>query len=197
MFYIFVSYQLKIIEHYNIISNIMIKLNHNSYAIFYGGENKHISNNHIIHIDCDDTYEGLPNKIHNICRYISLNFELQKFSHFCKIDSTTPLVSLVPILSNKDYYGSINSGDGDRGWHLKKTSNHSKWKTKLYTGEYIPYCLGGAYVLSRKAVNCVAKFPNCTDTDIYEDLYVAQQLIKCEIYPYQYDIKQHLFNNRW
>lgn len=197
MFYVFISHNVKIVEHYEIISKNMSELDYNNYGVFYGGTDKHLSKEHIIHIDCDDTYEGLPNKIYSICKYLSSNNKYKNFSHFCKIDGTTPVISLVPIFSNINYYGSIIPQNNARNWHFEKTSIGSIWKNKSYTGKYIPYCSGGCYVLSRKAIECIAKYPDNPEKDIFEDLYVAQQLIKDNIYPTYYNVKQHLPNNSW
>lgn len=198
MFYIFISHSSKLLEHYETISKIMLDLKHKDYGIFYGGQPV-IKNDHIFHINCDDTYEGLPNKIYNICKYISCNSFFEKFSHFCKIDATTPIGSLVCVMP-QDYYGCILTQDNDnagRSFHFNKCSPNSEWNTKTYKGKFIPYCVGGGYVLSKKSINCIAQHSNDPNCDIYEDLYVAQQLNKCGIHPINYNIKQHLLNQSW
>lgn len=200
MFYCFISHSAKTLEHSQAINSLMSRLNCYDYGIFYGGDKLMDEDDHVIHIDCDDTYEGLPNKIHNVCKYICNNSQFDLFSHFCKIDGTTPIESLIKVQSDQDYYGHIinqNNTTGNRHFHFRKCSPNSAWKNKLYPGIFIPYCVGGGYVLSKKSVSCIANQPDDPDHDIYEDLYVAQKLHNCNIHPLYYNIKQHLLNQRW
>lgn len=196
MFYIFISYNSKILEHYNELSSIMSKLEYSYYAIFYGGCKKNIFNKHVIHIDCDDTYEGLPNKIHNICKYIKSNPIFKQFSYFCKIDATSPIKSLISNLGCDDYYGII-AGEWcfNRSNHFGKCSKDSPWNCKMYNGKFTPYCLGGCYVFSKKALKAISETPNDCEHDIYEDLYVGQTLNKHNIHPTGLYTKDYLI--RW
>lgn len=198
MFYLYISHNKEIIADSNRVVDSMLRLNYDHYAIFYGGQKKFISNNHIIHIDCDDSYEGLPNKIHKISQYIINNTDYANFSHFCKIDSTTHLSQLIPLITTNDYYGLIvGEGYFSRSYHLKKCSSNNTWNIKNYTGSVVPYCQGGCYVLSRKSVEIVANCPNNSEYDIYEDLYVGQKLLSNNIKPQHLNIKEYLVNKKW
>lgn len=199
MLYCFISHNAKIVDHSIKIYNIMSKLYYNDYIIVYGGEKKLTPHpGKIIHLDCDDSYEGLPDKIHKMSKFLINNSKYNIYSHFCKSDATGPIQQLVPLIKNYDYYGVLTGEEHfSRKYHLNKCSNQSKWNKQEYQGEFVPYCLGGCYVLSRKSLEIISNSPNDKDKDIYEDLYVGQKLNKYQIYPKPFNIKQYLLNNEW
>lgn len=193
MFYYFISHGKKLIEHYDIVSTIMNKLNYSHYLIFYGGDQIDHNSQHIAHINCDDTYEGLPNKIHEISKFLILNPNYSKYSYFCKSDCTSPIKSLIPIIKDYDYYGIITGEKYfSRNYHFNKCSSNNEWNVKSYDGLFVPYCVGACYVLSRKSLSIVANNPNNPQKDIYEDLYVGKKLYNNKIYPKYLDIKKYL-----
>lgn len=186
--YCYISHNKKLLEDHSSVSETMEKLQYNDFVIFYSGDN--IFNlNKTIHISCDDTYEGLPNKIHTMCRHISNNYEdFRQYSHFCKIDSSTIIKTLFPYYYDIDYYGyrlgQINPPDYRRSYHFGKCSENSIWNKQKYTGNFVPYCGGGVgYILSKQSVNCISEKPNDPEHDIYEDLYVGKKLLECGIHP--------------
>ena len=44
-----------------------------------------------------------------------------------------------------------------------------------YTGDYVPFCYGDFYILSRKAVESITK---CTHDDIYDEIYEDVMIAK-------------------
>lgn len=195
--YCYISHHKKILEDSQAIQEIMASINYNHYKIFYCGENLHIKNKTIVHLGCDDFYEGLPNKIHNICKYIITSPLQNYYTHICKIDATNNLQNVFPLIETQDYYGYIlhaeNLPEYRRKYHYGRCSEGNFWNEKRYDGEFVPYCAGGfGYVLSLKSVECIANNPNDPNNDIYEDVYVGQQLLRCGISPYHVDTRSYL-----
>lgn len=187
MLYCFISHGGTVHKDRENITTLMLGLNYDKYLIFYGGENLNIQDEKIIHLECNDNYEGLPNKIHNLCKYLVNNKLSEQYSHFCKVDCTTKLKKLLPLL-NSDYYGYLctetDPPEYRRKYHQNRCSANSIWNNKKYDGQFVVYCAGGfCYVLSKNSIRCISNNPDDHNQDIYEDLYIAQQLIKCNIYP--------------
>lgn len=188
--YCYISHYKKLAEDFSNISQVMNKLNYNNYIMIYGGKliSDAVSSEKIIHLDCDDSYEGLPNKIHTLAKYIKNN-NYTNFTHFCKIDSHTILKKILPLYTNIDYYGYVMSSNDNmpeyrRTYHFNKCSTNSEWNKKKYTGKFVNYCSGGVgYVLSHQSIDYIANCPNNSEYDIYEDLYVGITLYNNKIYP--------------
>lgn len=180
--YCYVSHK-EIINKYQIIINDIMKyLHYDYYKIFIGGNEFGFDaniNSKVVSLCCEDSYEFLPDKIHHICKYINKNEP--SITHICKLDCSVILKQLFPML-DYDYYGYVADKTGyisedRRYYHIKKCSSASIWAKKTYEGSFIPYCWGGmGYVLSKKSIQCIANNPPNHMYDIYEDLYVSQQL---------------------
>lgn len=195
--YCYITHNAKVIEDSQHIQQTMLDINYSHYKIFYCGQDLKLKDKTIIHLECNDFYEGLPNKIHNICQFINSSYLKNYYSHIYKIDATNKIKKIVPIVDNQDYYGFIlynqNVVEFRRRYHFGRCSKDSLWNTKRYDGEFVPYCAGGyGYVLSSKAIECIANNPNNDNEDIYEDLYVAQTLKKCNIKPHYFDTRPYL-----
>lgn len=197
LLYTFISHNSKILEKSVFIQKNMDTINYHHYRIFYCGENKNIDGEKIIHLECNDSYEGLPNKIHSIAKYIISSDLCNYYSHICKIDDTNKPKKIMKLIPEQNYYGYVlrktDLPEYRRTYHFNRCSKGSEWNQKRYDGEFVPYCAGGyGYVLSLLALRCISENPNNPDKDIYEDLYVAQSLLKCGIKPYHMDSKKYL-----
>lgn len=193
IFYCYISHNAEIQKHINLVTSNMKRLNYNHYKIFYGGENLNLTDNCALHVNCDDSYCGLPNKVHTIYNYLYSNGLLEQFSHICKIDCTTELKLLIPTLEF-DYYGLISSVQDPpeyrKRYHFGRCKDH-EWNKKLYVGKWVPYCPGGyTYILSKKSVEIIAKNPDVDD--VYEDLYVGKVLNDNNIYPTYFNTRPYL-----
>lgn len=196
--YCYISHNKAIKNDYIQVSDIMSQFKYEHYKIFYGGLNLQLDNTNIIHLDCDDSYEGLPNKIHNMCKYLAKDTLINKnYTHIAKVDSTTIIKSLLPYLNTFDYYGyvlpELEPPEYRRCYHFNKCSPNSFWNSTRYDGPFVPYCGGGVtYTLSMSAVSCVATKPNNPQEDIYEDLYVGKKLNECKIYPHHINMLEYM-----
>lgn len=188
--YCFISHNSVIFNDYGRIKEMMIELNCDDYLIFYGGE-KHIENDHVVHLDCDDSYCGLPNKINKMHKYLSL---FQDIEHILKIDRTVKIHKLIDtkFLRDIDYCGKICRFSIPT-YHFNKCEKTSKWYNKRFDGEAIVYCSGGGYILSKKCINIIAS-DNNYENHIYEDYYVGATLKPHGILPKNFPIKDYFYD---
>lgn len=185
--YIFFTHQNNINNIYNRIKNMMNSLNNSNYILVKGGE---ISNNYDIDtktlsINCNDKYEGLPEKVLKTYKYFVESDMFDQYSHFIKLDDDMIIKNNINynLIKNIDYGGRVNNRTGNRKWHIGKCSNTSWFNSNIYTGIYVPWCLGGyGYIISRNAIMLIKNDKTYKDV-IYEDLYIAILLKYNNIYP--------------
>jgi hypothetical protein len=155
------------------------------FIITVGGYCKTRLDNHILYLECDDSYEGLSDKIHKLFRFVSKQFP--NFDYYAKLDRYINIIKPFDVTKlNKDYSGNcvkVKDGyDGNRWWHKNKCSNDSEWNNKPYPGKFIPWCRGGSgYFLSNRATQIISCNPPDPSYHIYEDLYIAETLLKFQI----------------
>ena len=191
--YIFISCQNRINQCYNRIINMMKNLNIDSFIIILGGYsiNDYIVDKHILKLNCNDYYEGLPEKVIKTFKYINDNEELCNYSHYCKIDDDIIIKKNINT-SLSDYCCSkvkrtIDDNE-DRTWHMYKCHKDSNWNYKEYTGDYKLWCLGGdGYIISNKSLKIICNEYILDEmnysNEIYEDVYIAKLLHKNNIFP--------------
>lgn len=178
--YCFVSHKSEIDGDIEKIKNMCYSVNVKDFLVVCGGAKNNFIENNTLYLACDDTYEGLPEKIYSLYRYINDN--ISGYDYYGKLDRLTHIKQ--PLLKSEvsgDYCGSwvkVRDGfDGNRKWHFGKCSKGSIWNKKLYPGKFIPWCRGWGYFLSQKAASIVANNPPKLDYHIYEDLYVSETLL--------------------
>jgi hypothetical protein len=160
----------------------------------------------ILYLNCNDMYEGLPEKI---IYAINAILEIEKFknyTHIMKIDDHDNEFDY--SLNNKianhidinlktpsqeflyDYLGQRLHTYIVPNWHINKCSSSSHWNKKYYNGPVTPYLDGGSsYILSRKAMEIIRNKYNLSNKNyirkehIWEDLMVALILKENNIYP--------------
>lgn len=156
----------------------------------------------LLQLKCDDTYEGLPDKIHKLFNFLIKNKELPQFSFYAKLDRRINLKRNIDLfVLNSDYCGRTvrvkKDCDGNRTWHIGKCSQNSKWAIKKYEGQFVPWCDGGdGYVLSHRAASIIAQNPPNLEEEIYEDQYVAQKLLQYNILPSTIDNIHKFFQDK-
>lgn len=176
------------ITHSSVLHNDMISIHRmckkhkiKDFIIVAGGFSKTRLANHVLYLECDDSYEGLSDKVHKLFYFVSKQFP--NFSYYAKLDRYINIIKPFDVTKlNKDYHGScvkIKDGyDGNRWWHKNKCSKSSYWNNNPYPGRFIPWCKGGAgYFLSHSATKIIACNPPNMKYHIYEDLYVAETLL--------------------
>lgn len=183
--YLFVSCQKFIDNSYLRILNMMTKLNYDKYVIVTGGNdiNEYDEENKRIKLNCNDTYEGLPEKMIKTYKYILNSKKFNDITHICKFDEDMILKKLLDPKKLLDYCGKVNYNIGNRRWHIGRCSKTSKFNNMEYKGKYVPWCMGGyGYILSKKILKFLVNDTNYNN-EIYEDLYIAKILNKNNIFP--------------
>ena len=185
--YLFISCQKLIHKNYERIKDMMKKKNYEKYIIITGGhsENSYNNNTKRLKLNCNDTYEGLPEKVIKTYKFIHENEEFNDISHICKLDEDMILKRLLKKKKLSHYCGNVCRKKGNRRWHIGKCSPSSKFNKIPYRGIYVPWCTGGhGYVLSKKSLGILKNKKNYNN-EIYEDLYIAKVLRRNKIFPKQ------------
>jgi len=175
----------------------MKKLNYNDFIIVKGGEFNYEYNynndTHILNLNCNDYYEGLPEKVMKTLQFINNNILFQDYKYICKFDDDIIINKLFNINNLFDYCGCILI-TGYRQWHIGKCSKNNIYNTTPYKGIYVPFCSGGmGYILSNNSISILVKDKNYKN-EIYEDVYIAKILHKNKIYPTYLNMTEYIYS---
>lgn len=187
MLYLFISCK-KYSNRWERIHNMCSELNILNYYIIIGDSNLEtkykFGKNHELIINSRDSYEYLPEKIFKLYSILD-DF---KYNYYIKLDDDIKLKKKIANIKYPNYCGfKIKHNEGNRKWHFNKVNKNSYYYNKEYTGNYIPYCMGGfGYILSNNAIKLFKQFTKykmLEEKEIYEDLAVAKYLKLFKIYP--------------
>jgi len=189
LLYIFVTCESRLAGCYDRIMAMMSSLECGDFIIVKGGSSTKSSYDpltQILSLDCNDFYEGLPEKVVKTCGFLRTDPWFAAYTHFCKLDEDMIIRTPVPVSELSDYCGVIEiSYLGNRRWHMGKCSVGSAFNTAPYLGKFVPWCLGGCgYFLSKRSLDLVGGVDAIDlEKEIYEDLCVAKLLKKAGILP--------------
>jgi len=158
--------------------------------------------NRILHLPCNDAYEGLPEKIVRMVDYVLHAHEFSHITHLIKIDdhdnvfhrkNIEHIATCVPELATHDYIGQkLQKCSGDRSYHRPRVDRDSPWAHKSYEGAFVPWLHGGSsYILSRRAMLCINdtfnlnNIESVTQSEIFEDVMIARILHERGIHPHE------------
>ena len=199
--YLFITHKNNLKNVYSRIEQMMVVANNTNYIIVQGGSEfcKYDTTSKILSIDCNDKYEGLPEKVLKTFKYIVESNKFDQYTQFIKLDDDMVVKSPIDynFIEKKHYIGCVHNSYGDascvRSWHIGKCSKNSLWNDKVYSGEYTPWCKGGhGYIISRYAIETI-KDDTAYEDHIYEDLYIAILLKNRGIGPIHTDDLKHYF----
>ena len=160
----------------------------------------------ILHLNCNDFYEGLPEKVIGGFLVIEKENRFKDISHVIKMDSNNSIpenniqniLLKIKSLQKYDYFGqklTTYKGIANRKYHFGKVRKSSKWHNKEYKGDYCDWLHGGySYCLSRKSMKIIeneynlTNYKSCSDKYIFEDIMIALILKKNQIFPIEKDI---------
>jgi hypothetical protein len=189
------------------------------FVILCGGNNNDpYLENHVIHLKCSDSYEGLPEKVICGIDFILNNSEFSSFTHFLKIDDHDTYVKKEDInnitsihsskLRDNDYVGQYIAYRPNVRYHFNRVGEDSYWYNREYRGNCEPFVPGYAtYILSRHAMKCINNTFNLSNLNfvrrnfILEDVMIALILSACDIRPFDlkygisYNIIHDVVNN--
>ena len=191
--YIFISCQKRINQCYNRIINMMKDLDIQSFIIVLGGylNNIYMEHKHILKLNCNDYYEGLPEKVIKTFNFIGNNDKLNYYNYYCKIDDDIIIQKNINIKLSDYCCSKIKykiDDNVDRTWHMYKCSENSKFNYNEYEGTYVLWCLGGnGYIISNKSLKIICNEFTLNElnysNEAYEDVFIAKLLHKNNIFP--------------
>lgn len=154
-----------------------------------------ILNKTIIDLDCNDHYEGLPDKVYKSIQWLSCHTD---FDYILKTDddivfNKENIVSIYEKIYSLgiDYAGNFVKVNSYKStWHHNKCENTDLNNVSI-TVPTTEYCSGGAYFLSKKSVNFILNnYDKYKPADlIYEDVTIGYILSYC------HDIKRAHIEN--
>lgn len=184
--YIFITHRG---DYENTIKNCRKEYKSKNYIVVVGGSDKDFIKDDTLFLKVNDLYEGLPEKIVKAFKFLSKHFETKTYTHFCKLDSDMKIIKKFPkkVLSKYHYFGKVQYTEGQRDWGRNKFSSNSRFKSEIYKGVYVPWCLGGyGYVLSLEAIKLIANKKVNYNHEPFEDLLLAKLLNEENIFPENY-----------
>lgn len=170
------------------IHNMMKRIKTADYIICAGGyqTSEFDADTRILKLNCNDHYEGLPEKIYKIFSFVVNDSRFSGYTHFHKLDHDVIVKRPLELSSFKSFHysGKIRAKKGPRDNHIGMCSKGSYFNTHIYEGPFVPYCYGGlSYIVSRKSANVIANSPEAFEKEIYEDLSVGKVLTEANIHP--------------
>jgi hypothetical protein len=195
-------------------SHLWEELKHrtNNLLIFTGSYDKstiYDKNSKILYLNCNDCYEGLPEKIILMIEKILTLPEFKNVTHILKIDDhdtyfTDENIKNLHNLNELHFYNYIGQKLIHRprntwsDYHFGKIYKNSHWYNKKGNISNATWLDGGcSYILSRKAMKVINKIYNSSNIniirmkEIYEDVMIGRLLKSRNIHPHEinYNIK--------
>jgi len=189
--------------HQNLWSDLFNRGVNNMIILCGGSEETHLEDK-ILYLKCNDSYEGLPEKMICAIDFVLNDSRFSSYTHILKIDDHDSYCSqktidfLVSkcsnILKSNDYIGQNILDQAVPEYHFNRVEKGSYWYKKPYKGESVPFAIGGStYILSRNAMSCINNTFNIKNLNfvrcnfIHEDVMIGLIL-------FAYDIKPHWLN---
>ena len=181
--YLFITCQKNYPASYKRIKDMMHKLGIPDYCLVVGGylETNYLSDSKTLQLNCNDYYEGLPEKVVKTYAFIDKCRFFRKYKFICKLDDDMIILKTLPCNLKFMYCGVVQRKPGRRNWHIGKCSENSRWNKQIYKGYFVPWCKGGyGYIIAKTLLSNFSFYSNY-QKDIYEDLCVAKILDKNNI----------------
>lgn len=181
--YMFITHQGSFERSYNRISSMLKGTKfENDYIVIIGGfiKDELDKEKHILRLNCNDTYGGLPEKVMKTFNFIMKDEQFEEYDYFCKLDEDMYILKEFDEYS--DYFGGlVRFGPVNRRYHMGRCGN--VLDKMEYLGDFSPWCDGGyGYVVSKNALKKIT--PNFKYIEhIYEDVYIALILNDVDIHP--------------
>uniref|UniRef100_A0A6C0LGB4 Glycosyltransferase n=1 Tax=viral metagenome TaxID=1070528 RepID=A0A6C0LGB4_9ZZZZ len=176
--------------------------------IFIGGsdETYYDKKTKILHLKCNDKYDGLPEKMILMMEYILHSIHFSDVTHIIKIDDHDNVFTKENIdhlynineLQEYHYIGQKLNNTTSFPWtwhdgntyHYGKVESNTYWHDRCYSGGYLPWLDGGcSYILSKEAIKCIFSWYNSSnleelrESEIFEDLMMGKILYHHDIFP--------------
>jgi len=175
---------------------ILSATNNRTKPIWHDKENK------VLWLNCNDYYDGLPEKIVLTIEEVLNNPDFKHITHILKIDDhdtyfTDENIKNLYNLKELHLYNYIGQKKEYRApntwsdYHFGKVTQTSHWNNKKGDVSDVTWLDGGcSYILSRKAMKYINKFYNSSNintlrrNEIYEDVMIGRLLEMCNCHPH-------------
>jgi hypothetical protein len=184
-------------------NNIIIFTGSHNNKTFYDKKSK------LLYLNCNDHYEGLPEKMILMIEQILTMPEFKHITHILKIDDhdtyfTDENIQNLYNLKDLHFHNYIGQKKEYRppntlsDYHFGKISKHSHWNNKMGDVSDVTWLDGGcSYILSRKAMRLINKTYNSSNInvvrnkEIFEDVMMGRLLASNNISAHEvnYSIK--------
>lgn len=170
------------------------------HLFFIGGADATHLEGDVLHIACNDAYDGLCEKMLHLLHFLHTVPEFADVTHILKIDDFDTVCTEETVramqYSDLDYGGPMVQVQGARDYHFYQVRDPtSYWYNRPYTGPYTPWVNGGrGYILSRGAIEAICTaiprdaIQAQTRVDIYEDLMIGKLLWAAGFRPIKRDL---------
>lgn len=165
-----------------------------------GSEYSHLDGK-ILHLKCNDSYEGLPEKMICAIDFIFNDSRFSSYTHILKMDDCDTFCSRKnmddleskhsSVLKSNDYIGQFILNEAVPEYHFNRVKEDSYWYKKPYKGESVPFAIGAStYILSWNAMMCINITFNSININfvrknfIHEDVMIGLILSAYDIKPY-------------
>jgi len=180
---------------------ILSATNNRTKPIWHDKENK------VLWLNCNDYYDGLPEKIVLTIEEVLNNPDFKHITHILKIDDHDTFFDDATIknlynykeLEKFDYLGqkeNYYTCDTSSDYHFGKVPEWSYWHNRRINVPKVTYFDGGcSYILSREAMQIVNNVYNNSNIDqlrmneLYEDIMIAKILKNVPSKQLNYGIK--------
>lgn len=187
-------------KHRHLWDNIKYRTN-NDLIIITGTNNNnkwYDKNNKVLYLNCNDYYDGLPEKIILMIEEVLRNPEFSHITHILKIDDHDTYFddNIIKNIYNYnelltyDYIGQKLNCWSDNilgNYHFGKVPSNSYWNNRLNDISNVIYFDGGcSYILNRKAMQLINNVYHSSNinqlrkNEIYEDVMIGRILMKTD-----------------
>ena len=141
----------------------------------------------VINLDCNDSYECLPEKLWNSLKYIQTKYPNTIGIFKTDDDIRFNIPELLRAIQNRketNYWGLIiDELKEPRYPHERQLDKHTEKRNCLINRSI--YCFGWGYWISQKSINLLLSHKDTFETSCVEDITVGEILNKYDIFPIQ------------
>jgi len=194
-------------KHSHLWDEIINRRRKDTYIFTGGSDNTYMDKkNHVLHLKCNDAYDGLPEKVITMIDYVLHNNHFSDVTHILKVDDhdtgfnkeNIKNLYKIPDIQYGHYIGQkvnrlVYEKKHDSKYHFGKVDQKSYWHNKPYViTDDLTWVDGGcSYILSRKASEIINNDCNpylfyankIYESEIYEDVMIGKILCKNGLYP--------------
>ena len=155
-------------------------------VILCGGSDETYLEDNILHMKCNDLYDGLPEKMICAIDFILKEPKFSTITNILKVDDhdtkfTTDTISSLNnnrILNCHDYIGQKIWHEANFRHHIGRIPNNPFWNNRPFQGPVESFISGDStYILSRYAMECINDTYNVRNLTFVRYMYVLEDVM--------------------